>query len=175
MGVVDTILISVNDAASRVTAAVSQLDIGEKVQVWVVSPVIAGAGNVPALASGAAAAAGQGAAMAGDLLAVYVISPAAKGGGYVLELVQTIAPMEIVGGVTAQLLAALAALQKAIEPSLESVLAIYLNLKSKTMLTGFDFLVQGPQTRLAAQVLPSRTPTLRSLILLRQPISQCNA
>lgn len=159
MGALDPVVVTAQNAASRLTAAVSGLEIGEKVQVWVVSPVVAGAEKVPALVSGAAAAAGQVAVMTGDLLAVYVVSPASKGGDWVLELVSTMEPRAMVDRLTSRLLAALATVQKTIEPATERVLAVYFNLKGKAMLTGLDFLFQSPQARLAAQVSPLQPDT----------------
>jgi hypothetical protein len=132
MSVVATIVDQAKDAATKVTSVVKGLELGDKLQVYVVGPVHKGASKVPELASGAAAAIGKASKVTVDVLAIYVVTPATNGGEYVLQLVKGIAPAEIVNKITA--------------------------VQTRVFVSGMDYLMQNQRARIAAQVLNSYTP-----------------
>jgi hypothetical protein len=158
MSVVATIVDQAKDAATKVTSVVKGLELGDKLQVYVVGPVHKGASKVPELASGAAAAIGKASKVTVDVLAIYVVTPATNGGEYVLQLVKGIAPAEIVNKITATLLSAITAVKCAIAPVQRDIVAMYQHVQTRVFVSGMDYLMQNQRARIAAQVLNSYTP-----------------
>jgi chemotaxis response regulator CheB len=141
---VATVVDQAKDAATKVTSVVKGLELGDKLQVYVVGP-----------ASGAAAAIGKASKVTVDVLAIYVVTPATDGGEYVLQLVKGIAPAEIVNEITATLLSAITAVKCAIAPVQRDIVAMYQHVQTRVFVSGMDYLMQNQRARIAAQVLNS--------------------